>query len=496
LSQLPRSTNDLRGLRAARWIRESRPGQLDNSGPAAQRFEQDDAIQRLGLVDTGIDWEAGHSGWKASAIATSEKWAEMLRRAGRDYDVLVVGYVSRFCRNVNIGTTIREQFHSAGATIFFADERILLSDESDWKRWIDLLVEAEHYSRNLQRTMERTYRTKFRTHTDPGGMAPLGFRRSGGTPSVLEVDSNSIGQVVGLFERFALGNVSAEQLAKESGLHVERIKSILRNRVYNGWVQRYGEWVPAAWRNDAPVSDALFEQVAAVRAAKSRGGGLRRTDRVDFLNGLLWCAECGQKLWSEPSGDRYRKRHRSPCAKWSASERLLASTWEQPIRAQLAGLDLSPSTMERVARAFDAPPPMPNEVGIKRIERARRALAERYAAGRVNEAELIYEGQRLTGQLDALLAVPLASGVTPEQAIAYMQDFAATWADAGEREQSDLAHAMYSRIEVRGPEFVGLTLTPTAESHGLALTLPEQVNVRSIGVRVGGEGLEPPTFSV
>ncbi|HUF07261.1 MAG TPA: hypothetical protein VMP86_07730 [Candidatus Binatia bacterium] len=59
----------------------------------------------------------------------------------------------------------------SGATIYFCDERILLSDEDDWKRWIDLLVEAEHYSRNLQRTMRRTYKTKFRTHTDPGGMA-------------------------------------------------------------------------------------------------------------------------------------------------------------------------------------------------------------------------------------------------------------------------------------------------------------------------------------
>src|SRR5947209_6295768 len=76
-----RTAADLKGLRAARWTRESRPGQLDNSGPAAQAYEQDEAIEKLGLTDTGLAWEAGHSGWKQSAIATSEKWADMLERA-------------------------------------------------------------------------------------------------------------------------------------------------------------------------------------------------------------------------------------------------------------------------------------------------------------------------------------------------------------------------------------------------------------------------------
>lgn len=494
---LPSSLVDLSGLRAARWIRESRPGQLDNSGPAQQRFEQDDAIERLGLLDTGIGWEAGHSGWKSSAIASSDKWSEMLDRAGSDYDVLVVAYVSRFCRNVNIGTTIRERFHASGATIYFCDERILLSNEDDWKRWIDLLVEAEHYSRNLQRTMVRTYKTKFRTHVDPGGMAPLGFRRSGGSPSVLEIDPGGIGRAVSLFERFALGTWTTETLARDTGLHVERIKPILRNRIYNGWVQRYGDWHPAAWRENPPVSDELWERVVSLREARSRGGGPRRTDRVDLLNGLLYCV-CGQKLWSEPSGDKYRKRHRSPCEQWGAHERLSAAIWEQPIRAQLSQISLSRQTIRRVSQALAAPPPLPDEVGHKRVERARRELALSYAKGAISEAELIVEGQRLAGELQRLANAPSAVGITSDQATAYLHNFADTWTRAGERERADLVHAVYQRIEVRGPGFAGVTLTPEAERHGLAIALPEQVNVRSMraGVRVGGEGFEPPTSSV
>ena len=137
--KLPSSLSELAGLRAARWIRESRPGQLDNSGPARQRFDGDDAIAERGMQDTGIAWEAGHSGWRDKAIARSAEWADMLSRAGRDYDVLVVAYVSRFCRNLNIGTSIREQLHASGAThLPLCDEKIPAVGSQLGQRWAQL----------------------------------------------------------------------------------------------------------------------------------------------------------------------------------------------------------------------------------------------------------------------------------------------------------------------------------------------------------------------
>src|SRR6185369_6432581 len=67
--RLPRSLEDLRGLRSARWTRESTAGQVDNFGPDAQREQQDRAISRYGLTDTGISWSVAHSG---RTIATTE----------------------------------------------------------------------------------------------------------------------------------------------------------------------------------------------------------------------------------------------------------------------------------------------------------------------------------------------------------------------------------------------------------------------------------------
>ena len=48
-------------------------------------------------------------------------------------------------------------------------------------------------------------------------------------------------------------------------------------------------------------------------------------------------------------------------------------------------------------------------------------------------------------------------------------------------EKSDVIHAIYERIVIEGPRFVGLRLTPAAYRHGLALALPEAVMARPTG---------------
>src|SRR5664279_5828584 len=96
---LPKSIESIEGLRVARWFRESTNGQFDNFGPDAQRSQQNRAIERYRLADTGLEWSVASSGWK-HAWRTPD-WEAMLAAAGAGcFDILVVGYVSRFLRNV------------------------------------------------------------------------------------------------------------------------------------------------------------------------------------------------------------------------------------------------------------------------------------------------------------------------------------------------------------------------------------------------------------
>ncbi len=45
------------------------------------------------------------------------------------------------------------------------------------------------------------------------------------------------------------------------------------------------------------------------------------------------------------------------------------------------------------------------------------------------------------------------------------------------KEKADVRHAIYDRITVAGPEIVGVRLTQAAYAHGLALALPDKVEM-------------------
>ena len=128
--RLPRTLDELHGLRAARWVRESTRGQYDTFGPEAQREQQDRALNRYGLVESGVSWSVAHSG---RTVANTGQFRDMIARAGAEYDVLVVGYVSRFARDLRTAVNARHDLHAAGAAILFCDERVLTSDEDAWE---------------------------------------------------------------------------------------------------------------------------------------------------------------------------------------------------------------------------------------------------------------------------------------------------------------------------------------------------------------------------
>ena len=98
MKRLPRSLDEIGGLRAARWIRESTAGQYDRFGPASQREQQDRFIERHGLVDTGLVYQVAHSG---TTVWRSPTMTEMLAgaKAGA-FDLLLAGYSDRWQRNL------------------------------------------------------------------------------------------------------------------------------------------------------------------------------------------------------------------------------------------------------------------------------------------------------------------------------------------------------------------------------------------------------------
>lgn len=473
-SRLPRSVDDLRGRRAARWIRESTAGQVDRFGPDSQVRQQDDAIARYGLIDTGRSWSVAHSGWRN--LEQHPAWAEMVAAVGLEYDVLLVGYVSRWSRNLKLSMNARDEFHAAGGVLLFCDERILSSDEEQWDQFVREAHEAESYSRRLSRRIEQGYEAKFRRHADQAGSPPLGFRRE--PPALtLAIDEATIGTALLAFERYAGGTVSLRALGEETGLDPDALRAMLVNPIYNGWMRRHRrrhdeQRVPAPWRDHPPVSDELWARVQEVRDRRYHGGGRPTPVHTHLLAGLVFCAGCQARIRAEPR----RYRHFDACDAWPKQTRA-SRLIEDPIAAQIAGVRHDAAMLTSLRRMAEAGDSRPDSTALRRrqLERELEGLAAKHARRALSTESYLAEHARISGLLDHLTEGSREPSIDPDDAIAYLRDLPRLWRETSDEGRRAIAQATYERVLVTSDGIAGVELTPDAVRHGMLAALPEKV---------------------
>ena len=306
--RLPSTLAAVEGLRAAKWVRVSTVGQTEQFGPDAQLDQIDRAVERYGLADTGIVWNTAHSG---RSIAKTPEWRDMLARAGKDYDVLVVGYSSRFSRDLRVTVNACYDMHEAGAAILFADERLLSSDEEHWERWAREAVEAEAYSRKMGRRIGEGYGAKRRRFGIPGGnRPPYGFERTTDRPQRLVIDPDRMATVRRAFILSAAGRTDG-QIAETLSLKKAHVAEILTNPVYKGTL-RTGEQSAGGVAIDPTLWDRVQER-RAVYAHREHGKPALRTYP---LAKLLYCGHCERMLTAHTG----RFRHVDACEPFKAAK--------------------------------------------------------------------------------------------------------------------------------------------------------------------------------
>ena len=305
------------------------------------------------------------------------------------------------------------------------------------------------------------------------------------------IDPATIGTAVGLFDRYAVGTVSAKVLAAETGLEQSRIRCILMNPLYNGWVLRHrGKSAvrrAAPWRSNPPVSDELWARVEEVRRSKTQGGGPRNRGRVDLLAGLLECV-CGRRIRSDGTfaDGRHRKLHAEPCRAWGDKARLGDETWEFPILEQVSEIQLDDATIAAVVGALSSTE-RPIAIDRARLDRQIREVALAHAAEALSDDAYLARIAELRTQRTAL-ETTTPKGVPAHRAVEWLRALGVTWKTADiPAAKADLLHAIYERITVAGSSIVSVRLTASAYAHGMALALPEVVMARPTG-------FEPATF--
>ena len=111
------------------------------------------------------------------------------------------------------------------------------------------------------------------------------------------------------------------------------------------------------------------------------------------------------------------------------------------------------------------------------MDRRIRELALEHAAGALGDDTYLARLKALREARDAI-ADGSETGVPAQRAIEWLRALAESIHQADvPKERADLMHAIYDRITVAGSEIVGVRLTQAAYAHGLALALPQKVEL-------------------
>ncbi len=428
------------------------------------------------MVDTGVAWTIAHSG---RTIAGTSHFAEMLAAAGRDYDLLLVGYVSRFARDLRTAVNARHDLHAAGAAMLFCDEGVLSSDEDAWEHWAREAVEAEAYSRRLGRRISEGYRAKRRRHGDPGGHPPFGFRR--GEAKLIEPDPKTVPMVRRIVDLSAAG-VADRAIAAETGIGLYTVRGVLTSPLVVG---RLRDGSAANW--EPLIEVATWERAMAIRTRRATNTGRPAAPTRAYALSMLHCASCGRRL----IGDSRYYRHREVCPGFTAvrpprppgqrgridGKGYRRELYEDAVGRVLQEVSLRAETLTRVVGTVTAPPSGPDRLALARIERERDAAMSRYRNDR-DTAALDRVMRTLDNDEAEAKRERDQDGIPAAVAVRYLRDLAETWRAAeGGRGRRMLAEALFERIEARGFTELTMRLTDSAIAHGFAAAIPERLEL-------------------
>ncbi len=463
---LPDNLDQLPGMRVARWLRESTAGQMDYYGPAAQTRVIDDAIERCGLLDTGVGWTVAASGWKRAWL--TPEWQEMLAaaREGR-FDLLLVAYQSRFLRNVKQTLiAIEDVLHPAGVAVFFIDERLLSSDPDHWHAIVEEATDAERYSRRMAKRQREGHAAKRRTG-EPGGKPPFGFSREGTPPILVELPER-IDLVRQIF-RWAASGLTDREVAERAQLRKTHVSELLSNDFYAGVLS------DGTRREPAVIDATLWAQVQEQRSRHARRHPGPVSYRVYPLSGLVVCRACRRRLTGH--GGRYR--HVEACPEFRAArlgdnrdgrvkgDSYAASVFEGPVRESLSRLSANRALLTEVQTsvAAQAGGAGPDQPALVRIARNRREAAERLTRDR-DVIRWQAETERLDAEEEGARSAASAA-VNAREVADYLADLPGLYDAAEPATKKRILQALFARVEVLGPNQLWLVPSAEAEARGL-----------------------------
>lgn len=515
-SSLPRSFDELSGLRARGLVRESTVEQGGNSGPVVQRADQEAFAARWGLaLEERVDPDSGQAGpflytdlISGSDAAKRPSFLRMVADAKAGlFDVLLVRDTSRFARNWRQAGGYEDQLHAAGVVVAYIMEGRLSSDRAGQLQIVVNHAINEEYRLKLAENVQRGFRIKRFDDGKFSGTPPIGYvmeyedvaipgpkgweRRETGRlvpdKAIRELEDldgtyTNAALVRYLGEVYASSGLGARPLAarlNREGFRTARggmftgnaIRHMIERPTYAGYLSWHhrkdkrgrgeqAETVAGAWEPLWP--EDLWQQIQAVRARHWRGSAGGRMRNVYPLRQLAICDRCDRRLIGEAHGtvpymacSTQRERH--ACEQRGVRSSIL----EDHVGEWMAGVRI-PDDWRRdvaklqrsIARGEDTARP----VDRARIQAEMDRLRDVYVAGHLEREAYIAQRRTLETELNGAAVTSIAPLTVLERAKALLEDLAMLWQEATPTERGEICQSMFSSVRVRDQDIVSAEL--------------------------------------
>lgn len=548
---LPRSFDELAGLRCRGLIRESTVEQGANSGPIVQLREQVEFAARWGLE---FDTRPGADGPEpftytdlvsGSDAAKRPQFLQMVAdaKAGR-FDVLLVRDTSRFARNWRQAGGYEDQLHDAGVVVAYLVEGKLSGDPQAQLQLVVNHSINEDYRVKLARNVQQGFRVKRFEAGRFSGSPPIGYlleyedvavpgakgweRRDTGRLVLDERPRPRIGfdqtytnaeLVRHIGDLYATGHHGARSLAAVLNLAGYRaasgepftgnaLRHLLSSPTYAGilsWHHRKdkrdrgetGEERPGDWE---PLWDtALWERIKAVRAQHFRGSAGGRARLTYPFRRIAYCDRCDRPLIGEAHKDVgymvcSTQRERHECDQKAVRGAVL----EDQVGRWLATLEIPEDWMAELQR-LDAGRRRPaDEPSIDRtsIERQLTRLNDLYLELHIGREEWVGRRRALEEQLRGGAQQPEYFEADLVKVKGALEAWGRVWRKASAEQRAEIMGALFSRVRVRDKEIVHAELADPAAAPLIAMS--EAHRIRLAMPAVGAQdvvGLAPPDGS-
>lgn len=497
------SFDDLRGLRARGYVRDSTKDQAEGFSPDVQRNREQAFAQEHQLVWQGIVYEEYVSG--RSVLKRSQFQQAVQDAEDGLYDALLVFHTSRFARNTPDAREYKRRLRAAGVMVVFVQQGIVSGAKHTRlaERFNEVL--DEEYSESVSLWTSEGWRGKFETADMLG--TPFAYRRNRAGRLVPDLRQLPCVGVEGTYtawetvraigHRYLMtihsdaaiarwGNDQGWRNQKGEPFNRESIRYLLTSPENAGFAtyhkkrdnddceKRLVPGLKAPWRPEE------YEQIQRIRRARSAGKDVRKGTKRRWYP--LAGAEhgCGERFIGLVVSGKYRRNVRQVVCRAhrfgvSRADHCPAGPIDCEPLERLVGQQLQRCSLDARDRAaivsrMQTLKQQPASDTRTTLAGRLKRLEEMYEMGHIERNEYLAKRQIVEGELDALPAN--VSAFNLQRAASRLDAMAGLWAKASDELRYQFVAEVFKRKRIEGktlylwpkPEYVPF-LQPVLEQY-------------------------------